>query len=64
MFEQSLAAANIAALLRPGGLFLTNTRIVELPGTPLEAIGHTDAIYTSQAGVGESGDRIMWYQKP
>ena len=64
VFEQSLAAANIAALLRPGGLFVTNTRIVELPGTPLEAIGHTDAIYTSQAGVGDSGDRIMWYQKP
>jgi hypothetical protein len=64
VFEQSLAAANIAAMLRPGGLLLTNTRIVELPGIPLGAAGHTDVTYTSQAGVGDTGDRIMWYQKP
>ncbi len=64
VFEQSLAAVNVAAMLRPGGLFLTNTRIVELPGTPLSAVGHTDVIYTSLPGAGDTGDRIMWYQKP
>ena len=64
VFEQSLAAANIASMLRPGGLFLTNTRIVELPGIPLGAAGHTDVTYTSLPGVGDTGDRIMWYQKP
>jgi hypothetical protein len=64
VFEQSLAAANIAAMLRPGGLLLTNTRIVELPGIPLEAAGYTDVTYTSQPRVGDTGDRIMWYRKP
>jgi hypothetical protein len=51
-------------MLRPGGLLLTNTRIVELPGIPLEAAGYTDVTYTSQPGVGDTGDRIMWYRKP
>ena len=64
VFEQSLAAANIAAMLRPGGLFLANSRIVELPGIPLGSAGHTDVTYMSLPGVGDSGDRITWYQKP
>jgi hypothetical protein len=64
VFEQSLAMANVAAMLRPGGILLTNTRLIELPDSPLGAIGYTDAIYTSLPGVGESGDRMMWYLKP
>jgi hypothetical protein len=64
VFEQSLAAANLAAMLRPGGLFLANSRIVELPGIPLQSAGQTDVIYMSLPGVGDSGDRITWYQKP
>ena len=64
VFEQSLAAANIAAMLRPGGLFLANSRIVELPGIPLASAGRTDVTYMSLPGVGDSGDRITWYQKP
>ena len=64
VFEQSLAAANIAAALRPGGVFLANSRIVELPGIPLASIGHTDVIYMSRPGAGDSGDRTTWYQKP
>lgn len=64
VFEQSLAAANIAAMLRPGGIFLANSRIVELPGIPLASAGRTDVVYMSLPGVGDSGDRITWYQKP
>ena len=63
VFEQSLAAINVAKMLRPGGVFLTNTRITELPGVPLRSVGYTDAVYTSAAGDGETGDRIVWYQR-
>jgi hypothetical protein len=64
VFEQSLAAANVAAMLRPGGVFLSNSSIVELPGIPLASAGRTDVTYMSLPGVGDSGDRITWYQKP
>jgi hypothetical protein len=64
VFEQSLAAVNVAAMLRPGGLFLANSRIVELPGIPLASGGQTDVTYMSLPGIGDSGDRITWYQKP
>ena len=37
VFGQSLAAVNIAAMLRPGGFLLTNNRIFELPKSPLAA---------------------------
>ena len=63
VFEQSLAAANIAAMLRPGGVLLTNNRIFELPALPLAGAGFVDATYMSIAGVGDTGDRLIWYQK-
>ena len=34
VFEQSLALANIASMLRPSGLLLSNNVLVELPTTP------------------------------
>lgn len=61
VFEQSLALANVARMLRPGGVFLSNDRIVELPGSALASIGHTSAIYLQAAGAGGRGDRIDWY---
>jgi hypothetical protein len=63
VFEQSLAAGNIARMLKPGGIFLTNNRIFELPGSPLSGIGFTDVVYMSLPGIGDTGDRIVWYQK-
>ncbi|HEY5617118.1 MAG TPA: class I SAM-dependent methyltransferase [Vicinamibacterales bacterium] len=63
VFEQSLAAANIARMLRPGGILLTNNRIFELPASPLEGVGYTDVVYMSLPGVGDAGDRMVWYQK-
>jgi hypothetical protein len=35
VFEQCLAVANFARMLRPGGLLLTNSAIFEVPVTPL-----------------------------
>jgi SAM-dependent methyltransferase len=62
VFEQSLAMANVARMLRAGGVFLSNDRIFELPGSPLATVGHTSAIYLQAPGIGDRGDRIDWYQ--
>lgn len=59
VFEQSLAAANLAKMLRPGGLVLSNTLIVELPHSPLGLAGYTDVVYTESA----VGDRLLWYER-
>jgi hypothetical protein len=63
VFEQSLAGVNIARMLKPGGLLLTNNRIFEIPSTPLTGIGFTDVTYIVLPGIGNTGDRIIWYQK-
>jgi hypothetical protein len=63
VFDQSLAAANIARMLRPSGFLLTNNRIFELPESPLSGVGFTDVVYMSLPGIGDTGDRIVWYQK-
>jgi hypothetical protein len=63
VFEQSLAGVNIAKMLRPGGLLLTNNRIFELPTTPLSGVGYTDVTYIRLPGIGDTGDRIIWYQR-
>jgi len=61
VFEQSLAAANIAAMLRPGGFLLSNDRIFELPGGPVALAGRTAAAYMNVPGSGPRGDEIYWY---
>jgi hypothetical protein len=63
VFEQSLAGANIASMLRPGGVLLTNNRIFELPNSPLTGVGFTDVTYMSLPGLGDAGDRVIWYQR-
>jgi hypothetical protein len=59
VFEQSLAVANIAHMLRPGGVFLTNNLVAELPKSPLTLVGFTDVVYTPT----RLGDRVLWYQR-
>ncbi len=59
VFEQSLALANIAAMLRPGGVLLVNDFLHEMPSIPMSARGYADAGYTD-AG---DGDRVFWYQR-
>ena len=50
--EQALAAANIAHLLRPGGVLLTNTRLTTVP-PDLEQVGDTLTVFSSRPGDGE-----------
>jgi hypothetical protein len=57
VFEQALAAANVAAMLRPGGLFVTNTAV--LPTTPLRPT----ASYLRVAHTAERYDDVFWYQR-
>lgn len=59
VFEQSLALANVARMLRPGGLLLSNTLLTELPGLPMARVAHTDVVYTDTA----VGDRVMAYER-
>ena len=58
VFEQSLAAANIARMLHSGGVLLTNNPFFELLAIPLHQIGETKASYTD-AGF----DFVAWYQR-
>jgi SAM-dependent methyltransferase len=58
VFEQSLALGNVARMLRPGGLLLSNTLLTELPGLPMTRVAYTDVVYTETA----VGDRIMVYE--
>ena len=63
VFEQSLAMANIAKILKPGGFLLTNNAVFEVPPNPIRRVGGTDVKYMSLTGIGETGDRILWYQR-
>ena len=57
VFEQALAAANVAAMLKPDGLFVTNTAV--LPTPPLRAT----AAYLRVAHTAERYDEMFWYQR-
>lgn len=57
VFEQALAAANVGAMLRPGGVFVTNTAIFPTP--PLQA----SASYLRVAHTTERYDEMFWYQR-
>ena len=60
VFEQSLALANIARMLRPGGIFLSNVVLAELPSLPIGSIGYSDVKYLEMPDI---GDRLVWYQR-
>jgi len=60
IFEQSLAVANVAKMLRHGGLLLSNNIITELPTTHLHLVGYSDVVYIPSA----VGDRILAYELP
>jgi hypothetical protein len=61
IFFQSLAMSNVARMLRPAGLLLSNNALLELPGAPLRSVGYETAIYSDREG---DGDFIVFYQKP
>jgi len=57
--QQALAMVNVANMLRPGGLLLSNNAVVELPTTGLNAIGYSRTQYSSRE---EDGDLVIWYE--
>jgi hypothetical protein len=57
IFEQALAASNAAAMLRPGGVFITNTAV--LPTPPLQS----SASYLRVAHTPDRYDELFWYQR-
>ena len=67
VFEQSLALANVAAMLRPGGVFLSNQAVEPLGGIPMESLGHVDipmeALPASTDVSQSTGDRFFLYRR-
>jgi hypothetical protein len=54
-FERSLALENAGAMLKRGGLLLTNDQLTEVPGGSMQKAGITDVRYNR--------DAIGWYRK-
>jgi hypothetical protein len=67
VFEQSLALANVAAMLRPGGVFLSNQMVEPLGGIPMESLGHVDIpmedLRASTDVSQSTGDRFFLYRR-
>lgn len=59
-FEQTLAVASLAAMLRPGGLLLTNTRLPDVPEVPLRP--HSQRVVRYFSGMGD-GEHMLWYRR-
>jgi hypothetical protein len=56
--DQTLAALNIESMLRPGGIFLSNSLLDECPGVTLHSTGYVDVRYSQENG---DDDRIEIY---
>jgi chemotaxis methyl-accepting protein methylase len=54
-FERSLALENAGAMLKRGGLLLTNDRLPEVAGGSMQLAGVTEVQYNR--------DAVGWYQK-
>ena len=63
VFEQSLALANVAAMLRPGGVFITNNAVFLLPGVPLTEVDRAYVSYMPVPGLGEVHDQLISYRR-
>jgi hypothetical protein len=59
-FEQALALANVAAMLKPGGFLLTNDQLPDVSSIPMRLLDHTDVVYTEQP---RTGDTVFWYRR-
>jgi SAM-dependent methyltransferase len=59
-FEQSLALDGIAALLRPGGVLLTNDAVLEVPEIPMRSQGYVSVAFSNRQG---DGERMIYYVK-
>ena len=63
-FEQSLALAGMAAMLRPGGVLLTNDAVLELPEIPVRSAGYTSVTFSTRSGDGERMVRYVRTSAP
>jgi SAM-dependent methyltransferase len=68
LFDQALAVANVASMLRPGGYFLSNTALPDAGRPALRLAGSNDVTYWRTPPSGDEptsafGDRIFWYQR-
>lgn len=59
-FEQCLALANVARMTASGGLFLTNTLLLELPGVPMRAEGYKTVVFSDAPG---DGEHVIFYRR-
>jgi hypothetical protein len=59
-FEQALALENVAAMLRPGGILLSNNVLPEVAGVPMRPAGATSLAYSEDP---DDGDRVLWYKR-
>lgn len=60
VFEQSLALANVAHMLRVGGLLLSNNALLELSGSSMRSVDYETVVYSDKPN---DGDHIVWYQR-
>jgi len=58
-FQQALALANIGAMLKPGGVLLTNDKLPEAPGGAMRHAG-TTIVRSADGGL---LDAVGWYQR-
>lgn len=58
--DQALALAAVSAMLKPGGVFLSNNALLELPATPVHSAGYLTVPYSSRS---DDGDHIVWYRR-
>ena len=59
VLEQVLALSNVRAMLKPGGLLLSNNALLELPEAGMRSIGYVTTEYSE---VRDDGDHIVFYQ--
>ena len=59
-FEQTLALASVAAMLKPGGILLSNDAVLEIPEVPLRSAGSLAVPFSDRPG---DGERMVWYVK-
>ena len=57
-FEQALALDAIAAMLRPGGVLLSNDAVLEVPEIPMHSQGYATVPFSNPQG---DGERMVFY---
>jgi hypothetical protein len=60
MFEKSLALANIASMLREGGILLCNNALPILSVVPVRSIGYNRTQYSNNP---DDADAMGWYRR-